>query len=269
MHKLLFWATIILLASSGCVKYNAYEIRLSSEEKGLTNKNIAKIQAQPLSDTLTFVFAGDAQRFYDEAIYLVQSINNDPTIDFVLFAGDISDFGLAEEFQGMNSIFAGLNVPYVVVIGNHDLIYNGGEVYHQMFGDYNFSFMVGDYKFVVANTNSREFAFNGKVPDINWIQSQLNDTAHYFGAVILVHVPPGNDDFDNTLEWDFANALSKPGKTIMELHGHNHGFSDNYPYNGDIRYLNSYSLNNRKYLKIKLWKGITPNQSHKYSVVNF
>jgi 3',5'-cyclic-AMP phosphodiesterase len=269
MQKLLLILACLPLILSSCIKYSPYEIRLSNDEKDLNNKNISKILNIPAKDTLVFVFAGDAQRFYDEAIPLVDKINTDPTIDFVAFAGDFTDFGLAQEFQGMNSIIKNLQVPYVAVLGNHDMLYNGGEVYRQMFGVYDFTFQIHGFRFVFANTNSREFGFSGKVPNIAWLNSQLADTANYFGAIVVVHVPPGNDDFDNALEQDFALALSQPGKTIMELNGHNHDFADSYPYYGNVRYLNSFSLNNRKYLKIKLWRGNNPENSHNYQIISF
>lgn len=266
LSSILLFASFILI---GCVKYNTYEIRLDDDERDLNNKNLKEINQIPLKDTFTFIFAGDAQRYYDEAIPLVENINGDESIDFVIFAGDFTDFGLAQEFQGMNSIIKGLKVPYLVVIGNHDLIYNGGEVYKQMFGEYDFSFDFHDFKFVFANTNGREFGFNGDVPDITWLNQQLDDTANYFGAIVVVHVPAGNDDFDNELEQDFVDALSFPKKTIMELNGHNHDHATDYPYYGDVHYITSYSLKKRKYLKIKIWKGDTPDSSHRFNEVIF
>lgn len=270
MIKKLFYVFIFsFIALSSCVKYNTYEIRLEDDEKDLTRKNLEKIDQIASKDTFTFIFAGDAQRYYDEALPLVNKINTDESIDFVIFAGDFSDFGLAQEFKGMNSIIKDLNIPYLTVLGNHDLVYNGGEVYKQMFGEYDFTFDLHDFRFVFVNTNSREFSFDGNVPNISWMNEHLNDTANYFGAIVVVHVPPGNNDFDNSLEQDFADALSLPGKTIMELNGHNHNHETNYPYYGDVHYLTSYSLKKKRYLKIKIWKGETPALSHSFEIIEF
>ncbi len=258
-----------LLLISGCVKYSPYEIRLDESEKNLTNKNLEKLCQIPEKDTFIFVFAGDAQRYYDEAFPLVESINKDKNIDFVIFAGDLTDFGLAQEFEDMNNIISELNVPYLCVIGNHDLIYNGGEVYKQMFGSYDFTFDFHDFRFVFLNTNSREFGFSGDVPSIPYLNQNLTDTANYYGAIVVVHVPPGNNDFDNTLEEEFANALSYSEKTIMELNGHNHNHGTNFPYYKDIEYITSYSLKKKKYLKFKIWKDNEVNQGYSFDVIRF
>lgn len=260
---------VAALSTLGCVQFSPYEIRLEDDERDLNLKNLVKIFQVPEKDTFCFVFAGDAQRYYDEAFPFVDRVNEEEEVDFVIFAGDFTDFGMAQEFQGMNKIIRNLDVPYLVVLGNHDLVYNGGKVYQQMFGVYDFKFTWHGFRFVFHNTNSREFGFNGNVPNIPLLNESLNDTADYYGAIVVVHVPPGNNDFDNSLEQEFADALSLPGKTMMELNGHNHNHETNYPYHGDVEYITSNSLRNKKYLKFKIWKGDSPQRSYSYENVDF
>lgn len=269
IHRILLLTTISLLFLSSCIKYSPYEIRLEEEEHQINKKNINQLLQIVKKDTLTIAFTSDAQRFYDETLLLVEAINKDKSIDFMLFGGDMTDFGLAQEFQTMNSIFERLNIPYVSIIGNHDYNYNGQEIFAQMFGPLNLSFDLQGFRFVLCNTNSREVGWNGQVPNILWIEEQLADTANYYGAIVLNHVPPGNSDFDPNLEDDFTNTLHFAGKTMMQLNGHNHDFATSYPYYGDIHYLNSASPQKKMFIKIKIWKNSTPQSSHSFEIIKF
>jgi len=261
---------ISIALTLGCIEYNPYEVKPDKDARDLNVQNIQLINQISEKDTFIFVFAGDAQRFYDEASDLVDKVNKDSTIDFVVFAGDFTDFGLQFEYTKMNSIIKNLSVPYLLVVGNHDLLYNGEEIFDEMFGDQlDFSFDFYGFRFVFVNTNSREYEFNGKVPNVNWMNTVFSDTANYERAIVVMHVPPGNTDFDPNLIQEFVDVVHSNGKTILSLNGHLHHFNSSYPYSGDIHYLSSDALDKCKYLKIKIWKGDEFDQSHSYEIIEF
>src|SRR5690554_1333617 len=155
-------------------------------------------------DTLRIVLMGDTQRFYDEVDAFVKSVNQQDGVDLVIHAGDISDFGLSQEFIWVNDIMSKLRAPYVTVIGNHDLLANGPKVYKKMFGPLNFSFNYAGVKFILFDSNSREHNFNGLVPDIPWIEEELADNTHYESAILVSHIPPYDGDIDASLSEKYA-----------------------------------------------------------------
>ncbi|HEY5824065.1 MAG TPA: metallophosphoesterase, partial [Cyclobacteriaceae bacterium] len=221
------------------------------EYTDLNRKAIERILLNaPKGDTLTIIATGDTQRWYDEVSDLVKSANEHKA-DFMIVNGDISDFGLKDEFVWINKIMTNLNKPYIGVIGNHDLSGNGSEVYTKMYGALNQSFIVNRVKFILINTNSREYNFNGHVPDIPWLEEQLqgNDFDH---AIVVSHIQPFDGDFDKSLEAPFATTLSQSGKVIFSLHAHQHHFSEMVPYEDGLHYLTSTSMNERMYLIIKI-----------------
>jgi Icc-related predicted phosphoesterase len=260
---------IALTIIVSCVEYSPYEVEQLNNAKNIHEINIQKVEQIVYRDTFCFVFAGDAHRFYNEVADLIPAINNDSEIDFVCFSGDITDFGLQSEYSMMNEIINDLKVPYFVVVGNHDLIYNGSIIYNEMYGDMDFFFDLYSFRFVFVNTNSREYEFNGSVPNISWMRTILNDTLSYDRAIIIMHVPPSSIDFDQNLKRDFFDAMQNPGKTILALNGHHHYFVSSYFGNGTIHHLNACSLEKRKYIKIKIWKGNEIDQSHNFEVVYF
>jgi len=57
----------------------------------------------------------------DRLTKIVEWINNNPKIHFVVVLGDISDTAEYSEFLKAREILNGLKVPYIPVIGNHDV----------------------------------------------------------------------------------------------------------------------------------------------------
>ncbi|WP_019946384.1 metallophosphoesterase family protein [Hymenobacter aerophilus] len=243
------------LSACELVEFSPNDHRAPAHQKDLTAKNLARLAAAPLppGDTLRFVFTGDSQRFYDDAEDLVRSVNQQPGIQFMLVSGDISDFGLGREMQWVDNELRQLKVPYLTVIGNHDQVANGREAYQEIFGPLNYSFVFGDTKFVLIDTNSREYNFNGRVPDVPWLQQQLADPAGARRTVVISHVPPQDNDFDPSLRDAYAATLRETPNLVFEMNGHRHDYSVTQPFNDGVTYVNSYSFEKRNYLIVTVW----------------
>ena len=250
-------AVIIEWGIGGCrdsFEFSPNQVFDNDSGQQLNSKNIARLYSLPKDDTITIAFVGDSQRFYDELSTFIKTVNQFPNVDFVLLAGDISDFGLLEEFEMINEMFAELNKPYIGVIGNHDVLGKGDEVFERMFGPLNFSFYYQDVKFVLHNTNSKEYN-TGNVPDLNWLKSQLvkSDSAKYF--ILVSHVPPFSGDFDKNLEGEYAATLQETPSLLVSLHGHIHEHKDGYPYQDGVRYITAPSFDKKSFVLIQVVSG--------------
>ena len=252
-RRYFFLIGVLFFTACDLFEYSPNQIVLDDDEKDLNAKSIAQLQAMPYKDTLRIILMGDTQRFYDETAEFVASANKQEDIDLVIHAGDISDFGFAREFKWVSEIMSGLKVPHVTVVGNHDLLVNGPKVYKEMFGPFNFSFSYSGIKFIFFDNNSREYNFNGLVPDLDWISKELEDTASFKQAVLVSHIPPFSADTDPKLEKDYTKMLSENGKVSLSLHGHQHSFSIEERYEDGITYAVSGAMDDRGYLIITLF----------------
>lgn len=249
----------MLLTSCGeMFDYSSYVIDFEGENKDVNLTNIERLSMKNSSDTIRIAFTGDTHVHFDEFENFVSAVNNlheaNP-IDFVVHVGDIADFGLPQQYLWGNSFLLNLNCPYLVVLGNHDMVGNGGTAYSEMFGDYNFSTIYANIKFIFLNTNSMEFKFNGQVPDLNWLDSQLKPDDNFENAVILFHVPPMSTDFDSTLEEDFHLVTAKYNNVMFTVHGHGHHHEVYYPYSDSITYVNIFGVEHRKFNVINIYDG--------------
>lgn len=230
--------------------YSPDEVRLNENERDLNIKNIQKIKIQPSLDSFSFIVVGDSQRFYDELEDFVSVINNLPGISFVVQLGDISDFGLNKEFRWINKRLEKLKVPYLTVIGNHDMLANGRAVYKEMFGAEDFSFDHNNSRFIFLNTNSQEVGFNGSLPNLEWLQQQVSSGTHLNNVFVFSHVAPFSTAFDKVLEQPFTTLLSNHTNVRLSIHGHEHQYIFGTPYPGHVPYLVVASMNKRNYAVI-------------------
>ncbi|MES2780796.1 MAG: metallophosphoesterase [Bacteroidota bacterium] len=260
MKKIFYIPLFLLLITTiaGCEKFESspHQVFDNNTPRNINQHNIDKLLATTTTnDTLRIIFTGDSQRYYDEAESLVKKVNSMKDIDFLIVAGDISDFGLRQEFEWMNNIFSGLHVPYVSVIGNHDVIGNGQRTYEYMFGHKDFSFVYKHTKFIFHNTNSREYSFNGQVPNMNWLTQQCQPEAGVSYIIPVSHVPPYDGDFDKNLEQQYAKTLRNTPGLLISLHGHHHHSTDKYPYEDGVRYLNSNAVDKRLFMLLEIYNG--------------
>lgn len=236
-----------------CEKFGYHHYQVDDlPAEGINAKNIKRFIDRE-SDTITLAVIGDSQRFYESTDKIIKKINKVPGIDFVVHTGDLVDFGLQSEYEWMHEQLNRLRYPYVAVVGNHDLIGNGGDIYQKMYGDFNFSFTFNGYKFIYLNTNSREFDFEGNVPDIHWLDQQLADTANYERAVIVSHVSHLNPDFNDELQEEFVQVLEKYEKVMLSINGHQHQFGFTPPNEQNIAFLNTYSTSKERFVLMKFW----------------
>ncbi|WP_207433780.1 metallophosphoesterase family protein [Sabulibacter ruber] len=264
MKRLPFLSLVLLLAScEQLFEYHPNQIRLKSHEKNLTARYLRQISAQTPQDTLRILVMGDTQRFYDETQDFVKKANSLSGIDFVIHLGDISDFGMAREFQWVHDIMQDLRWPYLTVIGNHDMLGNARQVYRQMYGELNYSFTYGHTKFVFLDTNGREYGFNGKVPDLGWLTRELQPVSgeNWTQAIVVSHVPPFDSDFDRQLEMPYHDALASSGVVSLSLHGHRHGWSSESTYDDHVLYHVTTTVKKRGFTYMKVWdKGYSVEQ---------
>ena len=246
----------MLTSCEDMFEYSPYVIDFDEENRNVNSKNIVKVETQSNTDKIIRIaFTADTHRNsdkLDEFVHSVNQLNKTKPIDFVIHLGDFADFGLPKQYIWANGYLSKLNMPYLVVLGNHDLVGNGSDSYYKMFGDFNTSFIYEKIKFISINTNSREFEYNGSVPSINWLDTQLKPNTNYTKAVILFHVPPMDVDFDNNLEDSFVATLSKNNNVILAVHGHLHHYDIYRPYDKSITFLNVYAIENEKYNVVEL-----------------
>jgi predicted phosphodiesterase len=123
---------------------------------------------------------------------LVDELNQDARLDFVITAGDLTNVGLEEDYSGFADAMNQLDVPWYPVLGNHDKsVEDWYQHYTTYFGrkETYYSFDQGDYHFVVLDS-----AVQGQVKgDLNetqlaWLEADLDANTGKSTLIFLHHV---------------------------------------------------------------------------------
>ncbi len=224
MFKATLSIILIIITFWGCNsdEYSPNQKFNRSTATEVNAREIKELPNKPAGTTIKIAVSGDTQRSYQQSEDFVDLINTRKDIDFVMLNGDISDFGLLLEFDGIYKIYNELKVPFISVIGNHDLVANGSDVYKRMFGDLNFTFNYAGIKFVCHDTNGREYDFNGSTPNMQWLRNNLKLETGVNKLIAFSHVPPTDGDFDPKLSVPYQDLLNQTPGLIASIHSHQH-----------------------------------------------
>ena len=220
--------------------------------KDVNATNLKRLGNGADDDTVTFVLTGDSQKSRDETVQFCKAVNAIKGIDFVVLAGDITEFGVLKEMLWISRTLEDLNPPYVAVIGNHDETARGKETFLHMLGELNYSFVYGGIKFVCHDSNSREYNFNGQIPNIPWLKNELKPSPQIKGFVGISHVPVNSEDFDGKLIKDYTATFAQTPGFLASLNAHTHNYQLYYPDNSGIPYVITSAMANKEFLVVQI-----------------
>jgi predicted phosphodiesterase len=265
MRRIAVIPFILLLCACNAFEYQPYDGRISGET-GINDKNVALIESKCASkDTLRFILISDTQGWYDDTEDFVEVANKRSDIDFVIHAGDISDFGVTKEFTWQRDILNVLRVPYVVLIGNHDSLGDGDEVFEKVFGKPNFAFRAGRVKFICLNTNALEFDYSNPIPNFDFMDSQLDSVPSPGDATVFVmHARPFSEQFNNNVAKMFEYEIRRFPGLLFCLSGHDHQVEADNLFGDGVMYYADANIAKRKYFVFT----VTPS-GYTYEVVDF
>ena len=178
---------------------------------------------------------------------IIDDINNTKNVEFVAFTGDNTDRADSGDYTKFLTMAKRLNVPYYVVLGNHDVFKMGGfsrEDYINIVRKYNkyqrikktnFIIKKGDIIFVVLDGAREVIPSNGgyyRDETLAWLYKQLKKYDHK-KVVILQHFPmklrhTERDAYNNER---YENLLTKHKNVIGIFAGHFHA-NEEYEKNG-------------------------------------
>ena len=159
----------------------------------------------------------------DDLLATVKDINRQVEIDFVLFTGDITEFGSDAELREARKIIDRLNKPWHILPGNHDSKWSesGNNSFATILGEEHFSFIKNGYLFIGTASGPNMRMGPGLVPrkQIVFLDSVLRNRQTPDQPVIFVNHYPLDESLAN---WYTVTDLLKTANIRATLLGHGH-----------------------------------------------
>jgi calcineurin-like phosphoesterase family protein len=172
---------VILFITALIIKIHA-AINISNEN----NWNYRQIQRiDTTKDEFSFIVFGDNKNSITTFEHMIARINDEDSL-FVIDCGDLVYDGNKEKYNFFIKQIKKLNKPTVTVIGNHDIADHGRENYYNLFGNYYYSFSVGDVYFIMLD-NANEIELDPWQMD--WLKSELKKSQNFQYRFVFMHVP--------------------------------------------------------------------------------
>ena len=260
LDKIFFWISqgVLLLGSTAfaaceLIDYHPYDTRVEGKSH-INAQHIERIEATTAGKkTIRFVLISDTQRWYNETKAPEKSINARNDIDFVLHCGDLTDFGVTREFEVQRDILENLRVPYVALLGNHDCLGTGADVYRYIFGNPDFSFNAGDVHFLCINSNAFEYDYSVDIPNFSFIREDLESLpSNVQRTVVAMHAQPTSEQFNNNVSELFEYEIRKYPGLAFCMCGHGHHTQVNEWFGDGVLYYECAAAKHREYLVFTL-----------------
>lgn len=216
----------VLIISTALILLTACQYALSPWEKDLdcpqlwVPDNIARIQAieesSGIKDHFKVAVLGDPQMYPESLQDTVEILDDNDEIDFIFLLGDLVEIGIKQEYEWICKALSHTSKPIISVIGNHDSLSYGKEIWLENIGPYDFSFTYQNTKFIAYNDNKYEFE---NVPDRSWLANEAavadGETRHH--TIGASHIAPWDTDLQ------LSEFLMGEGFDHM-IHAHQHRF---------------------------------------------
>ncbi len=161
----------------------------------------------------------------------VAEINaQNPPVDLVFLAGDLTDNGDTEALRLGRKILASLQAPCWLVPGEKDYPSDSDPVWEHVFGDSTFSFRHQGVHFIgfdttVLNPATGRTFFQFSPQQYHWLARELGQISPEVPLLVISHAPLYR--FFQPWEWWTEQAeslydLLSPRENVFLLHGHVH-----------------------------------------------
>lgn len=247
-RSILVLTILVMLSCCDLIKYHPFDANVSGERSHNENA-IEEIQLN-LIDKSEFKFAliGDSHRWYDELAEVVDALNKIEGLDFVIHSGDVTDMGITQQFDWSRRILKKLKVPYIVILGNHDMLGSGLEVYKAMYGAENFVFTLKDVRFVCVNTNGLEYNDHKPVPDYGFLNDEIKNYPEACKRTIFViHAPPLSEQFVDDNSTLFQETIRRYPNLMFCLNGHVHELYSKTLFKDSVMYYSNDKVKHKVY----------------------
>lgn len=222
-HRIALVLIVIILAT---VIVNRY---LPVGPGNYNQKQIERISSESPAGHFSFAVMGDNKNSFKIFRKILKDVDDDD-YTFAIDLGDLVYDGEKTKYRIFYNMIKGVQTPFLVAVGNHDIREGGAENYFDVFGKFYYSFAVDGSLFVVLDDANEELI---DAAQMKWLEEQLQQG--YSHKFVFLHVPPF-DPRDTNIHAshalsdqqnaeDFMN-LMKQYKPDLVFASHVHGYFD-------------------------------------------
>lgn len=221
-------AGLFFISACAPIRHSPFAEKVLTPLQNSNASAIEQIQNQPQTYSenrrpLRFALIADSHSNYRDLDLTINQLNRED-VDFTVHLGDMTDLGLAVEYEAAANMLARLQMPWLTVIGNHDAVGNGRNIYRKIFGTENQVFDSRGYRFIIFNNNQLEYLDTGL--SWSWLRQQIATSP--LPVILFQHANPFNADNFSPAQISEIESILKLPRLRAVFHGHLHSFQQTF-----------------------------------------
>lgn len=184
LRTFLYIDIIVLLL---LISYKGYLFIYETDFESGNIENIKEIQKNVRGDEFSFAVVGNIENsidVFDKKI--INKINNDQELDFLISVGDAVLNGSEDKYRILNESLKKVEIPYLVGIGDNEVLNDGDDRYYKHFGPFCFSFSLKDSYFIFLDTTGIT-----SIPwQKEWLVKELENSMDYKNKFVFMSKAP-------------------------------------------------------------------------------
>lgn len=217
--KLLSVFILIFIFFNSCFPLNdsPFSDQLRRPERNINLTALSDLNIIEQDALINIAIFSDSHQNYEELAHLTRALNKETQLDFVAGLGDFTNSAYNFEYDIFLDHISSLRHPTLNVIGNHDSIGAGPELYKKAFGPVNFYFDSKNFRFIFFNSNNLE---NPDDFHPQWLKDRVNETTK--NVLIFTHIDLRDKErFKGQDVLVFSSIIESPNvKAVFNGHGH-------------------------------------------------
>jgi predicted phosphodiesterase len=219
MRKILVVCVFIYLA---CAPFRGspYSEVLISASRDMNSKTLPDLNAIESDGKLRIVVITDSHQNYRDLETAIGDVNAVPEADFLVNLGDFTNSAYNFEYDLFLDLWDKIHLPKFCILGNHDTIGAGRELFKKAFGPANTYFESPSYRFISFMGNNWE-----DPDDFNpqWLLDRIQETTK--AVIVFSHVPLTDTERYSGNDRAILDQVLAQSNLILALNGHNHVYS--------------------------------------------
>lgn len=184
--KILLYVDIAILLI--LISYKSYLFAFEKDFQSINIDGIKVIQNH-VADEKEISFAvlgniGNSLDIFDKK--MIQNINNDKDIDFVISTGNAVLDGAEDKYRIFNKSINKIDVPTIAVIGGTETTDGGAFRFYKHFGPFYYSFSAADTYFIALDTSGQ----TSEKWQEEWLKTELENGSKYKHIFVFLNKPP-------------------------------------------------------------------------------
>ena len=206
LSKRRFFRIILIISIIGFWVWSESGDLIPMKEHDLNFKALQEIQSRYTKGDFSFAVLGDNKNS-TVFNYIVDKLNKDNKSLFAIIGGDLVLYPTKETYEAFLKQRQHIQMPTLVLPGNHDVAFKNRYFYNKIFGRFYYSFILGKAKFIMLDNSNEK---NISDEQYFWLENELKNSQNLKYRFVFMHVPLWDPRDFSKSGVKFAHALKDP-----------------------------------------------------------